>query len=353
MTSAPARARGPHPLPLFLATVQAVCGADRARLTRVLAGLARYQQALPTPPRAPWPEVARVSGVALRAGAAAGAPVVLVPSLINPPDVLDLAPGQSLAAHLAAAGFRPLLVDWGAAPEPLGLAALVKERLVPLIATLGGPVPLIGYCLGGTLALAAAQAGGASRVALLAAPWRFAGYGERGRDALGQWWAQARALAQPLGVVPMDLLQPAFWSLDPAALAAKYERLAEADPEMLAAFARLEDWANGGAPLSLAAAADLAALFESGATGIDGDTVPDLPILDVVALRDRIVPPAAALTLPGDSRRLEIDGGHVGMVVGSRARGLLWEPLGGFLKADGAAPQTGLGCAQTTRRGSP
>jgi polyhydroxyalkanoate synthase len=335
MTSpAPARrARGPHPLPLFLATVQAVCGDDRARLARVLAGLARYQQAPPAAPRRAWPEVARVGGACLRAGAATGTPLVLVPSLINPPDVLDLAPGQSLAAYLAAAGWRPLLVDWGERPEPRGLTALVTDRLVPLIATLGSAVPLIGYCLGGTLALAAARTGIASRVALLAAPWRFGGYGEGGRAALTQWWQQARGIADPLGVVPMDLLQPAFWALDPQALAAKYERLADADDAALAGFARLEDWANGGAPLSLAAAADLASLFAAGATGIDGDAVPHLPILDVVAMRDRIVPPAAALTAPGDPRRLEIDGGHVGMVVGGRARERLWEPLADWLQA--------------------
>lgn len=330
------RGRGPHPLPLFLSTVQGVCGDDRARLARVLAGLARYQQAPPAPVRTPWPEIARVGRVALRAGAAAGAPLVLVPSLINPPDVLDLAPGQSLAGHLAAAGFRPLLVDWGAAPEPLGLATLVAERLVPLIAGLGEVVPLVGYCLGGTLALAAARAGVATRVALLAAPWHFGGYGAAARGALGGWWAQASALAAPLGVVPMDLLQPAFWGLDPAALAAKYERLAEADDATLAGFARLEDWANGGAPLSLAAAADLAALFEAGVTGLDGDALPAVPLLDVVAMRDRIVPPAAALTAPGDARRLEIDGGHVGMVVGGRARETLWQPLAEWLRVPSA-----------------
>jgi polyhydroxyalkanoate synthase subunit PhaC len=333
MHSTSSRRRGPHPLPLFLATVQAVVSDDRARLSRVLAGLTRYQNAPAAPARVPWPAIARVGGVTLRAGAATGRPAVLVPSLINPPDVLDLAPGQSLAAHLAAAGFRPLLVDWGDTPEPLGLAELVTERLVPLIATLGQPVPLVGYCLGGTLALAAARAGVASRVALLAAPWRFAGYGEPARNALAQWWQQARAIAGPLGVVPMDLLQPAFWALDPAALAAKFERLADADDTTVAAFARLEDWANGGAPLSLAVAADLAALFETGATGIAGDTLPDLAILDVVAMRDRIVPPAAALSLPGEAHRLEIDGGHVGMVVGGRARELLWEPLAQWLRA--------------------
>jgi polyhydroxyalkanoate synthase len=275
--------------------------------------------------------VARIGGVCLRAGSPAGRPLVLVPSLINPPDVLDLAPGQSLAAHLAAVGWQPLLVDWGAAPEPLGLMALVEQRLAPLIATLGAPLPLVGYCLGGTLALAAARAGIASRVALLAAPWRFAGYGPAGQAALGHWWASAQPLARHLGVLPMDLLQPAFWALDPAALAAKFERLATADAAALAGFARLEDWANAGAPLSLAAAADLAALFATGATGIGGDSVPDVPLLDVVALKDRIVPPAAALTAPGDARRLDIAGGHVGMVVGSRARETLWEPLAHWL----------------------
>jgi polyhydroxyalkanoate synthase subunit PhaC len=194
-------------------------------------------------------------------------------------------------------------------------------------------VPVIGYCLGGTLALAAGRAGGASRVALLATPWRFEGYGDDGRAALRHWWAQAQMLAQPLGAVPMDLLQPAFWTLDPAALAAKYEKLADASDTDVAAFARLEDWANGGAPLGLAAAADLVGLFAAGTAGIDGDAVPDVPILDVVALHDRIVPAAAALTGPGDPARLEIAGGHVGMVVGRRAPALLWEPLVEWLKA--------------------
>jgi polyhydroxyalkanoate synthase subunit PhaC len=325
------RDRGPHPLPVFLATVQAVCGPDRARLARVLAGLARYQQAPVPPPRTLWPEVARVGGVALRAGAAQGRPLVLVPSLINAPDVLDLGPGQSLAAHLADAGFRPLLVDWGPQPEPLGLAELVATRLVPLIAGLGAPVPMLGYCLGGTLALSAARAGVASRLAVLAAPWRFAGYGAGGRGALAGWWQQAQGLAQPLGLVPMDLLQPAFWALDPEGLAAKYARLADADAAAVAGFARLEDWANGGAPISLAAAADLAGLFETGAAGLGGAALPAIPLLDVVAMADRIVPAAAALTAPGDPSRLEIMGGHVGMVVGGRARDRLWQPLAAWL----------------------
>jgi len=325
------RPRGPHPLPLFLATISHVCGPDRARMAKILAGLTRYQSARRPPPRPALPEIARVGGVTLRARAATGRPLLVVPSLINPPDVLDLAPGQSLLGHLADAGFQPLLVDWGAHPEPLGLAELVEQRLVPLIAALGQKLPAVGYCLGGTLALAAARAGGITRLALLATPWRFAAYGETGRQTLGHWWTGAQPIAQPLGLVPMDLLQPAFWALDPEALAHKFAQIADADEPTVAAFARLEDWANGGAPLSLAAAADLAALFDAGATGIAGDAVPAIKILDVVALTDRIVPAAAALTNPGDAARLEIASGHVGMVVGRGAPARLHAPLAAFL----------------------
>jgi polyhydroxyalkanoate synthase len=297
----------------------------------VLAGLNRYQAAPAPPPRATLPEIARVGSVSLRARSSGGTPLLVVPSLINPPDVLDLAPGNSLLGYLAGAGFQPLLVDWGDTPEPLGLGALATERLAPLIASLGTPVPAIGYCLGGTLLLAAARGGGIARAALLATPWRFGQYFRETAGGIGQWWQQACAIAAPLGLVPMDLLQPAFWSIDPEALASKFERLADAEDGAVAAFARLEDWANGGAPLSIAAAADLAALYEQGATGIGGAAVPAIPLLDVVALADRIVPAAAALTSPGDAGRLEIASGHVGMVVGRNARDRLHAPLAAFL----------------------
>jgi polyhydroxyalkanoate synthase len=325
------RPRGPHPLPLFLATITHICGNDRARLAKVLHGLARYQSAPTTPPRPEHPEIARIGNVTLRAHSDAGTPLLVVPSLINPPDVLDLTPGNSLIGHLAATGFRPVMVDWGDTPEPLGLPALVTDRLVPLIASLGQPMPAIGYCLGGTLLLAAARAGGISHAALLATPWHFGKYPPETAAGIARWWQQARTIAAPLGLVPMDLLQPAFWSIDPATLASKFERIADADDEELTAFARLEDWANGGAPLSLAAAADLAALFERGGTGIGGADLPDIPLLDVVALADRIVPAAAAFTSPGHPARLEIASGHVGMVVGRNAPALLHGPLADYM----------------------
>ena len=176
------RARGPHPLPVFLATIAAACAGDGARLARVLEGLRRYQAAAPAPPRPKHPTLAQIGTACLRNHGGDGPTAVLVPSLINPPDVIDLAPGNSLAEALVGKGLRVLSIDWGGT-EPHGLEAVVINRLVPLVASLNTPVSLVGYCLGGTLALAATAALGprVRRLALLATPWHFDGYGAPAR----------------------------------------------------------------------------------------------------------------------------------------------------------------------------
>ena len=333
-------------MPALLALLAEVCGDDRAQLARALAGVRAYQahpygRALPA-----RPENARIGAVALRDYGGGGPPVVFVPSLINPPTVLDLAEGNSLLRWLSGQGVRPLLVDWGTpgdAELSLGLGGMVTERLVPLIAALGEPVALAGYCMGGTLALAAAASLPVTRLALLAAPWRFDGYDDGQRAAVAAHAAAIRPLVETLGCVPMDLLQPMFWALDRDAVAAKFAAFAALDPNSgtAQAFVALEDWANDGPPLPLRVATELFDdLYAANLSGLDDWVVGEdiirpealrMPILDIVARRDRIVPPASALGL---GTRLDLDAGHVGMIVGSRARGLLWEPLARFLRGD-------------------
>lgn len=332
-------------MPHFLDLLARHCAPDRELLGRALAGLARYQALPPAAPRAERPIIASIGNVKLRdyGTSAKGQRVLVVPSLINAPTVLDLAPDNSLLGALAAAALHPLLVDWGDAPEPLGLADLVSQRLLPLLRGLEAPVPVLGYCLGGTLAAglaAVAGPGKVSRLALLATPWHFTGYGAEARAGLADWWAQTAPLAERLGGVPMDLLQPAFWSLDVPGLVAKYARLASADDAAMSSFAALEDWSNTGPPLSLAAAREMAGFYADDAPGggrwqIAGAAVDitqlGTPLLDVVAMRDRIVPPAAALSCSGIGHRLEIEAGHVGMIMGSKAPASLWQPLAQWL----------------------
>jgi polyhydroxyalkanoate synthase len=344
-----ARGRGPHPLPLFLSLASRRLADAPERLAAVLQGLKRYQEAPVAAPMPPLRTIARRGQVRLLevGGAKTGPALVVVPSLINAPAVLDLAPGRSLVRHLADSGHHTLLVDWGpmaSAERRLGLAGLVSMRLMPLLAGLGTPVQLIGYCLGGTLAIAAAQLLGSrlDRLALIATPFHFDGFAPDARRHALETWRAIRPVGQALGAVPVTLLNPLFWSLDEEAVLAKFEALGRRPPDDPAVgwFAAVEDWANGGAPLTLPAARDLflkgfgADRIGQGQWKVAGQRIaPEriaAPVLDFGATRDRIVPPGARLRRQDIDRR-DIPSGHVGMVVGGTARETLWEPLSNWL----------------------
>ncbi|WP_232834107.1 MULTISPECIES: alpha/beta fold hydrolase [unclassified Sphingomonas] len=329
-------------MPLFLAMVEAETRGDPDRRSAALAGLAAYQAAPRAAPPPPRPAVAHIGRTALRDHGGSGRPVVLVPSLINPPDILDLG-DASLAAFLVAQGHRVLSVDWGtpgAADREAGLAAHVERLLVPLLATLDAPPVLVGYCLGGTLALAAACACPVAGLATIAAPWHHRGYGEEARGAMLDLWETARPTAAALGMLPMEALQSGFWRLDPARTVDKYVRFGRLAPDSAAtrAFVRLEDWANAGAPLPFAFAAGLFEDFVAQDTPGRGlwqvagaPATPDrlrCPAVEFVSTTDRIVPAATAARL-ADRRELAL--GHVGMIVGGRARTALWQPLADWI----------------------
>jgi polyhydroxyalkanoate synthase len=289
------------------------------------------------------PAVASAGRATLRDYGGEGLPVVFVPSLINPPLVLDLGE-NSLLRWLARQGVRPLLVDWGA-PTPEDRAqdvtAHVEELLLPLLATLDRLPVLAGYCLGGTMATAAAAATRVAGLVTIAAPWRFEAYGDA-LQPISSLWDQAHATCEQLGLVPMEVLQSGFWQLDPKRTIAKFERFARLAPDSdeARAFVALEDWANGGAPLSFAAGRQLfddffvADLPGSGRWQVAGHSVNpetlDIPALSFVSTTDRIVPAASAARI-GDVRELAM--GHVGMIVGSRAKDALWQPLADWLTA--------------------
>jgi polyhydroxyalkanoate synthase len=135
----------------------------------------------------------------------------------------------------------------------------------------------------------------------------------------------------------MEVLQAAFWSLDPGRTVGKFADFGHLDPASAEArrFVELEDWANEGEPLPFPAARELIEdLFGRDLPGagqwiVGGKAASDqleVPLLNLTAARDRIAPAASAPA--GDV--VAIPSGHVGMVVGS-ARGRLHEALGPFL----------------------
>jgi polyhydroxyalkanoate synthase len=310
--------------------------ASPERLPAMLAGLTRYQDAVRTPRRMA-PARRRQGRARLRDYGGSGRPVVFVPSLINPPFILDLMPERSLVRWIAQQGFRTWLLDWG---EPgvgerhLDIAGHVERLLLPLLRRFEVPPILVGYCLGGTMGIAAAASGCAAGLATIAAPWRFDGYGAAARADIAALWAAAKPGCERMGLVPMEVLQAGFWQLDPARTVAKYQAFATMPEADAAMFVAMEDWANAGAPLTYAAGAGLferlvagdlpgRGAWEVAGVRVDPASLP-CPAVEFVSLNDRIVPAATAIGL---ADRRDLGAGHVGMIVGSRGRAQLWEPL--------------------------
>jgi len=322
--------------------------ANPARMETALTGLRRYQDA----PRdasagAPMPAIAERYGAALRDYGGSGPPVLFIPSLINPPSVLDLGADKSLLRWLSKQGLRPMLLDWGwdiAARRGLSVAGHVEEIVLPFIAALGERPALVGYCLGGTMALAATALADTAGLATIAAPWHFTAFPEESRARLAALWRGAEATGEALGLLPMEVLQSAFWSLDPARTVSKFEAFAGMAPDSAEAraFILLEDWANDGPPLPQSAARELFEDFIArdlpgrGGWRVGGKTIDPAalacPILNIVSTTDRIVPQASAIRA---GEHLALAQGHVGMVVGGRARETVWTPLAGWLSRRG------------------
>lgn len=336
-------------MPLFLNILWRETQNDPTLRQRAFAGLRRYQEAVrPAPPPAA-PCFARAGNARLlQYGVDNGrAPVVFLPSLINPPQVLDLSQGRSLLRHMAAAGHDAFLVDWGAPSSndaAMDLGGHVTQRLLPMLEALPRQPILVGYCLGGTLALAASMLRNVAAVATIATPWDFNGYPDEARAEIAALWTRAKPLCERLGYVPMEVLQSGFWAMDPARTIAKYAAFAdmEAGSDAERAFMAVEDWANGGPPLTYAAGSDL---FDNlyagnvsgwGAWTIDGIAMRpedmECPSLSIASATDRIVPAAAAPLL----RDREITSlGHVGMIVSGRAPELLWHRLSDWVSTHG------------------
>ncbi|HRO11319.1 alpha/beta fold hydrolase [Amaricoccus sp.] len=345
-----------------------------ARLGATVRGLEIWQQhpyrrSLAAPPAVWRAGCSRLLdfGQAPEAARPDGPPVLVVPSLINRSYILDLAPGRSILRWLAGEGLRPLLVDWGEpGPEEadFDLAAYGARRLLPALARAceiaGRPVPLVGYCMGGTLAVGAAARVPEAVAALvtIGAPWDFApAHGLAGgvrASIRAQGVARAEALleaqAQAFGMIPVSLFQFLFALVNPIQAALKFQKLARLDPLGPAAelFVALEDWVADGVPMPLGAARDLLLRWQienAPATGgwhfLGGAVDParaTQPALVFSGASDSIAPPPLALPLAQVLPRAELVSartGHIGMIVGSAARSAVWRPLAAFLAAHG------------------
>lgn len=331
----------------------------RRRLGRLMDGITAYQRhpyrrRLTDPPLLWQDGGTRLLdyGAVPEATDPAGPPVLVVPSLINRSYILDLKPDCSFLRAMAAAGLRPLMVDWGApgaVERDFSLSDYIAGRLDAALdaaraASGGRPPALVGYCMGGLLALglAARRQPDLTGLAVLATPWNF----HADRPDQARLASSCMLMLEPviatLGELPVDALQAMFGAIEPFGVAGKFVAFADLAPDSARAeaFVALEDWINDGVPLAAAVAREcLVGWYGENrpATGrwrIAGRPVDPagiaLPGLVVIPQHDRIVPPGSAAALadawPG-SIRLQPRFGHIGMIAGRRARTAVWQPV--------------------------
>ncbi len=288
---------------------------------------------------------------------AGGQPLLVVPSLVNRAYILDLTERRSLMRWLARRGYRPLLVDWGRPADDerdFTLTDYVCGRLEDALDAVRRldrrPPTVLGYCMGGNLAVALAlrrhrDVGG---LVLMATPWDFHAGQPASIAALPLVSAGLGISMEIAGELPTDILQSLFFGLDPFLVIRKFERFARLDPDSEKAreFIELEDWLNDGVPLVTKVAKEcLDGWYVANTPArkrwrVAGRAVDparlDLPTLVIVPARDRIVPPDSALALgsliPG-ADILRPPQGHIAMTVGAGREVDVWEPMAAWLKA--------------------
>ena len=385
--SLPASRTGPRPLALHMATAAAVWGGaaaaaaagpasallwhrdladERARLAAApeavgqaaLRRLLAFQAAIERYCSHPYRRAAEDRPVIARSGAArlisygeGERTVLVVPSLVNRHYVCDLSGRRSFARWFTARGWRVLLVDWGSPGErerEFDCTAYIQRVLEPFARKAAQvsqrPPVIVGYCMGGLLALATALRARTAfaGLALLAVPWDFHSGGASQARRLSFAGSAFADMLAGSGEMPVDALQTCFYALDPMLTPRKFLAFGELEPgsEEERAFVELEDWVNDGVPLAAPVARECFAGWYGrndpmlGQWRIGGDPVkPEaatLPAWVVVPAGDRIVPPASALALAralpdAVIRRPRL--GHIGLMASKAAARRVWRPL--------------------------
>jgi polyhydroxyalkanoate synthase len=283
-----------------------------------------------------------------------GPAVLIVPPLISRSYFLDLHPGNSFVEHIAGAGFSTFLVDWGV-PGPAEAGNTLEtyvDRMLPRVvdevlrAADVSEVTLLGYCMGGNLALmlvAAHPELPLRDVITMATPIDW--------DALGGGLAPVRSGVLPVddlldddGNVPASTVHNYFKMAKPTNELVSYVTLWENldDDHFLVGYQAMNRWVRDHIPFPGAAARQIADMwirrnaFLEGGLRLGGRDL-DLaqvttPVLNVLAERDEIVPPEASdpmeAVLPAAATSVvRLPGGHIGLITGRAARNVTYPAI--------------------------
>ncbi|MBJ7518334.1 MAG: alpha/beta hydrolase [Solirubrobacteraceae bacterium] len=295
-------------------------------------------------------------------------PTLLVPPLAAPAECFDLRRGCSLAAHLLAEGHATYLVEYGSiafGDRNLGLEHWVDEVLPSAVQNVaddtGQPVQVVGWCLGGIMALLAVAARRdlpIQSIALVGSPFDFR------RVPLAKAFlplaqvqdgAVGTAIYKTLGGAPAPLVRRVFqltswdkWVTKPAAVAANLH-----DRDMLAQMGAVDHFMGNMVGYPGRSIAQMYHLFFRNNDLADGHILlgdreidlgnVEIPVLAVAGAGDVLAPVAAVhavadlLTGAPEVRLRTAPGGHLGVLTGRSAVSTTWVELDRFLRDHGAA----------------
>lgn len=279
-------------------------------------------------------------------------PILIVYALINRPYIVDLQQGRSLVANLLNLGVDVYLIDWGyvsRADRWLTLDDYINGYINNCVDVVCDrhkldAINLLGICQGGTFSLcySALYPEKVKTLITMVTPVDF-----HVSEGLLNTWAggmpetstlDVDLMVEAWGNVPGDALNAAFLMLKPLQLGMqKYVDLLEScdQEDRLLNFLRMEKWIFDSPDLAGEAFRQFIKDFYQGNKLIQGkvkigDKQVDLgnihiPILNIYAQQDHLVPPASSLALEKyigskDYTLSSFPVGHIGMYVSSKVQ---------------------------------
>ena len=273
-------------------------------------------------------------------------PLLIVYALVNRPYMMDLQEDRSMIRGLLDSGLEVYLIDWGypdAGDRTLTLVDYVERYIghcVDVLCDRHGvdAINLLGVCQGGALSLChtALYPERIRNLITMVTPVDF----HTPDNVLSHLirHVDVDLLVNTLGNVPGQMLNFAFLSLSPFRLAGqKYVDLVDIfdDAQALKNFLRMEKWIFDSPDQAGEAFRQFAKDFFQQNKLVKGEVVIGdrqvdlreivIPVLNVYATQDHLVPPAASKALAEccgsrDYSELSFRGGHIGIYVSSRAQ---------------------------------
>jgi len=300
-------------------------------------------------------------------------PLVLVPPLGVTTETFDLMPQRSLVRYLVARGFKVYLVDWGKPRKEhahLGLADYADEMMGTALKKIrrhsgSRQLSLMGWCMGGLLCLiyqGLNRDKSIRNIVTVASPIDV----ESGRGVIAAVAGVAQALNGPAQLVSnysnvrLNTLDPARISLpdwattivfkmtDPVGSVTTYWDLVTHmwDREFVESHSTTSDYLNnmlrypGGVLQDMAGSVLTENQLASGNLQVRDRTAElgsiTCNLLAFAGERDNLVPPEVAgsvveIVASSDKEFRLAPGGHMGVIIGSKAQGAVWAETADWL----------------------